>query len=404
MMKSSLPLLGRPPEPAAATSPIAAKGFRPFFLLAGAFAALILPVWLLTLAGVLGSSSYTDAMTWHAHEMVFGFSVAVLAGFLLTAVGNWTGKETLVGTPLLAASTLWVAGRVAMATSGALPRGMPAVIDLAFIPVLGVAIGRPLVATRNFRNFVMIGALAVLWLADLAVHLDALGIIHGASHRALVLAVDVIVLLLIVMSGRIVPMFTKNGTGQASVHGRPALDKAAIASMILTLVLTAAITNDVRPGGAAAGLTAVLVILRSWTWGTRHTARVPLLWILHAGHAWIAVGLAMRAVAAFSSLVPFVVATHALTVGAIGGLTLGMMARVALGHTGRPLASTRSVTLAFVLVTLAAVVRVVGPLVDMTHYRATVFIAGISWTAAFLLFVIVYAPVLTSPRTDGRPG
>jgi uncharacterized protein involved in response to NO len=403
MMRSSLPLLGRPPEPAAGTSPLAAKGFRPFFLLAGAFAALILPVWLLTLAGVLGTTRYLDGMSWHAHEMVFGFSMAVLAGFLLTAVGNWTGKETLVGTPLMAACALWVVGRIGMAIPDVLPRGGPALLDLAFVPVLAIAIARPLVATRSFRNFVMIAALAVMWLADLVVHLDALGITHGWSHRALVLAVDVVVLLMIVMSGRIVPMFTKNGTGVATVHGRPALDKAAIVAMVVTLLLTA-VSTDPRLGGVAAGVTAVLLVLRSWTWGTRHTARVPMLWILHAGHAWMAIGLVMRAAAAFSAAVPAAVATHALTVGAIGALALGMMARVALGHTGRAITSSRTVTLAFALVTVAAIVRVVGPLVDMAAYRTFVFIAGISWTAAFLLFVVRYAPVLTARREDGKPG
>jgi uncharacterized protein involved in response to NO len=192
----------------------------------------------------------------------------------------------------------------------------------------------------------MIAALAVMWLANLAVHLDALGVTHGWSHRALVLAVDVVVLLMIVMAGRIVPMFTKNGTGVATVRGRPSLDKAALVAMVVTAVATVA-SNDARIGGAAAAVTAVLVVLRAWTWGTRHTARVPLLWILHAGHAWIAIGLAMRAAAAFSTAVPSAVATHALTVGAVGALTLGMMARVALGHTGRTLVSSRAVTLSF---------------------------------------------------------
>lgn len=403
MMRSSLPLLGRPPDRARATSPLAAKGFRPFFLLAGAFAALILPIWLLTLAGVLGGARYVDAMTWHAHEMVFGFAVAVLAGFLLTAVGNWTGRETLVGKPLMGACALWVAGRAAMAGADLLPRGVPALLDLAFVPVLVVAVARPLVATRSFRNFVMIAALTALWMTDLAVHLDALGVTHGIARRALLLAVDVIVLLMIVMSGRVVPMFTKNGTGVATVHGRPSLDKAATFAMVVTAITTV-VSTDVRIGGAAAGITAVLVVIRAWTWGTRHTARAPLLWILHVGHAWIAVGLVMRAASAVSNAVPAAIATHALTVGAIGALTLGMMARVGLGHTGRALVPSRLATASFVLVTLAALTRVAGPLLDMAAYRTFVFASGIAWTFAFLLFVVVYTPLLTAPRPDGKAG
>jgi uncharacterized protein involved in response to NO len=399
-----LPLLGRAPEPTAATPAFAAKGFRPFFLGAGAFAALILPVWLLTLAGVLGPTRYLDAVTWHAHEMLFGFTVAVIAGFLLTAVGNWTGRETLVGTPLLAVGALWVLGRVAMAFAGALPRGVAAAVDLAFLPALVVAIARPLVATRNRRNFVMVAVVTVLWVANLLLHLDTLGVIHDWNHRAVTLALDVIVLLLIVITGRVVPMFTKNATGVASVRSLPTLDKAAMAAMVATTLLDLVAPSDMRLGGSAAIVAAVLVVLRSSTWGTFRTARVPLTWILHAGHAWIAVGLALRGAAAFTGSVPAVVATHALTVGAIGTLTLAMMSRVTLGHTGRKLEASRVAVASFVLVTLAALVRVFGPLADMAAYRTWVFAAGLLWTAAFGCFVVAHAPLLVSRRADGKPG
>jgi uncharacterized protein involved in response to NO len=401
--EASLPLIGRAPEPAPGTRPFTSKGFRPFFLVASAFAALLLPIWLFTLAGVLAPGRYLDAITWHAHEMIFGFTMAVIAGFLLTAVGNWTGRETLVGTPLLATCALWVAGRIAIAAGGWLPRGVPALVDLAFVPVLVVAIARPLWATKNRRNFVMVAVLLALWAGNLVVHLDALGLGHGHTHRALITSIDVVVLLMVVISGRVVPMFTKGALGDSTVHGRPALDKVAIAAMLATVLLDAT-TTDPRLAGAAAGLTALAVVARAWTWGTPKTGRVPFLWILHAGHAWLAVGLGLRAVAAFTSAVPAVLATHALTVGAIGSLTLGMMARVSLGHTGRPVAASRAVTGAFVLLTLAAAVRVGGPLLDVGLYRATVYAAGILWTLAFAIFVVVYAPILTTARADGKRG
>jgi uncharacterized protein involved in response to NO len=371
---------------------LAAKGFRPFFLLAGAFAALVLPVWLLTLAGVLGAAGpgYLPAVMWHAHEMIFGFAVAVFAGFLLTAVSNWTGRETLAGKPLLAACALWTLGRIAMALA-------------AFLPALVLALARPLVATRGWRNLIMVVALAVLWLANGAIHLDALGVLPGASHRAFIVALDVVVVLMIAMTGRIVPMFTKNATGVTAVRAQPALDKAALVAMVATSLLDVS-TSDPRLAGTAALVTAVLVAARSATWGTRHTAHVPMLWILHAGHAWIVAGLALRGAAAFTASVPAVVATHALTVGAIGGLTLGMMSRVSLGHTGRPLTSSPAVTLSFWLMTAAAIVRVLGPLVDVAAYRTWVFASGILWSLAFALFVFVHAPVLAAPRVDGKPG
>jgi uncharacterized protein involved in response to NO len=384
---------------------IAAKGFRPFFLLAGAFAALALPVWLLTLGGVLGAagSGYLSAVSWHAHEMIFGFAVAVFAGFLLTAVSNWTGRETLVGTPLLAVCALWTLGRIAMALPASRPHGAAALVDLAFLPVLVLALARPLVATKNWRNLMVVAALAVLWLANVAIHLDALGVLPGASHRGLVVALDVVVFLMIAMTGRIVPMFTKNATGVSAVRAQPALDKAALAAMA-ALSLLDATTSDARLAGTAALVTAVLVGVRSRTWGTRHTARVPMLWILHAGHAWIVAGLMLRGAAAFTSSVPAAVATHALTVGAVGGLTLGMMSRVALGHTGRPLASSPAVTLSFGLMTAAAMVRVLGPLLDAAAYRTWLFASGILWSFAFALFVLVHAPVLAAARADGKPG
>lgn len=384
---------------------LAAKGFRPFFLLAGAFAALVLPVWLLTLAGVLGAAGpgYLPAMTWHAHEMIFGFAIAVFAGFLLTAVSNWTGRETLVGTPLLGACALWTLGRIAMALAASLPRGVPALVDLAFLPVLAFALARPLAATRNRRNFVMVAALLVLWLANLAIHLDALGVLPGATRRALGVALDVVVLLMIMMTGRVVPMFTKNATGVTAVRAQPALDKVAIAAMVATLLLDAT-TSDPRLAGTAALVTAFFVAARSSTWGTRHTARIPMLWILHVGQAWIVAGLALRGASAFTTSVPAIVATHALTVGAIGGLTLGMMSRVTLGHTGRPLLSSPAVTLSFWLMTCAALVRVAGPLLDVAAYRTWVFASGILWTLAFAVFVFVHAPVLAAARVDGKPG
>ena len=401
---ASLPLLGRAPTPVAGTSPFASKGFRPFFLLAGGFAALLLPIWLLTLAGVLAPGRYLDAITWHAHEMIFGFTLAVIAGFLLTAVGNWTGRETLVGTRLLATCALWVAGRIAMAAGGWLPRGVPALIDLAFAPVLVVAIARPLWATRNRRNFVMVAVLLALWAGNIVVHLEALGLGHGwapsradhvhrrrrpsdawsspaASSRC---------------SRRTLPAWPRSADDRRSTRWR----SRRCSRRWFSTRRPRSRSSPAQPRVS----TALAVVARAWTWGTRSTGRVPLLWILHAGHAWLAIGLGLRAVAAFTSAVPAVLATHALTVGAIGSLTLGMMARVALGHTGRPLAASPAITGAFVLLTLAAAVRVGGPLLDVTLYRATVYAAGILWTLAFAIFVVVYAPVLTGARADGRPG
>jgi uncharacterized protein involved in response to NO len=383
---------------------IAAKGFRPFFLLAAAFAASIVPMWLAVLTGLASASAYPDPVTWHAHEMLFGFTAAVIGGFLLTAVGNWTQRETLVGVPLLVLAGIWLLGRVAMVFSVSLPRGVPALVDLAFLPLLVVALARPIILGKNRRNLVMLVVLTALFAANLVVHLDALGVLTaGSARRACAVALDVILVIVLVIAGRVFPMFTRNATGVQAIRSIVALDIAAVLGMVAVAVLDATLTSA-RIVGSVAGVVGLLVALRAMHWGARHTLREPLLWILHAGHAWVAVGLLLRAAAAWIAAVPASSATHALTVGAIGSLTLGMMARVALGHTGRPLAISRAMYWAFAAVSAAAVVRVVFPIALPRHYVAGLVVAGVLWTGAFTTFLAVYAPILWGPRVDRKPG
>jgi len=402
-MAGRLPLYGEVAEPSARPWPIAAKGFRPFFLLAALFATLLVPLWLLVIDGRLQVGRYFDPIYWHAHEMVFGFAVAVIAGFLLTAVGNWTKRETAVGLPLLALAGLWVAGRVAMTGPQLVPPWLTAMTDLAFLPVLMVVVARPLIATRNTKNLVLLAILAALFLANLVVHLDVLGVLPGWRRRGCLLGIDVIVLVILVISGRTFPMFTRNGTGVETIASSPRLDQLTIASMAVLVVLDAVVPELVVTAAWAA-VVGVLALVRSWRWGARHTLRSPLLWVLHVGYLWLPIGLVLRAVAAGTGAVSPQIATHALTVGAIGSLTLGMMARVALGHSGRLLAASRPIVVAFALSLLAAVVRVGAPLLGSDRYRITVVLAGALWTAAFALYLVVYVPILVAPRVDGKPG
>jgi uncharacterized protein involved in response to NO len=192
--------------PLSQSSAILAKGFRPFFLFAAAFAAAIVPLWLLILNGSIRATRYLEPSVWHAHEMIFGFVLAVIAGFLLTAVGNWTQRDTVLGKPLLMLVGLWLAGRFAVTISAALPRGLPALLDLAFLPALIFGLGRPLVAAKNRRNFVMLGILGALLLANLVVHLDALGVLPpGSARRASLVSIDLILLMILLISGRVFP-------------------------------------------------------------------------------------------------------------------------------------------------------------------------------------------------------
>jgi len=381
-----------------------AKGFRPFFLVAGLLALTLVPLWLLVLRGALVASAYVDGAALHAHEMLHGYTVAVLAGFLLTAVSNWTQRETATGTSLLALTLLWGAGRAVMLTSGAWPGFLIAGIDLAFLPALIVALARPLFAAGNRRNYVMLGILAALWGANSVFHLEALGYLpFGSGRRANFAALGVVLLVISIMAARIFPMFTKNATGMASIHSLPKLDRAAAAAILLAAVLEFFIPGSAATGVvfAAAGL---LALARTTGWGARATWRDPLLWSLHVGHWWLGLGLLLRGASALGFPVLASIATHALTVGAIGGITLAMMARVSLGHTGRMLAAPASMTAAFAAVNAAALVRCIGPLVAPDHYLGVLTASGACWSLAFLVFTVTYAPILFQRRVDGHPG
>jgi uncharacterized protein involved in response to NO len=404
-MQRLLPLEGALPEPTSRSRwAVGAKGFRPFFLLSAIFATAVVPLWLLVLSGLATAPGHLDATSWHAHEMVLGYAVGVIAGFLLTAVGNWTRRETLVGLPLLGLAALWALGRVVMFFASVLPHVLVAFVDLAFLPVLVVVLARPLFAARDRRNYGMLGILGALFAANLVIHLAALGVVgmHAARDGAL-FAIDVVVLVVLVIAGRVFPMFTRNATGVTTIRSSRSLDVLTVGAMAV-LAGVDALAPAPAAGNVVAGVVGLLAIARAARWGTRHTARHPLLWILHAGYAWLALGLVLRALAGIVPAVPASLATHALTVGAIGSLTLGMMARVSLGHSGRPLVAPRPAAWAFGAITASAVLRVLAPLFAPRAYFAELVAAGGFWTLAFALYLVAYAGVLVSPRIDGRAG
>lgn len=406
MHRSLLP--HQAPADSAATdtaSALLANGFRPFFLLAALYAIVMVPLWLAILTGNLAPGTYLQPIDWHAHEMTWGFVSAVVAGFLLTAVGNWTHRETATGASLACLVLLWLAGRVAMLFTVALPRGVPAAVDLAFLPALAVVLARPLVAAKNRRNFAMLAILAALFVANVVVHLDGLALLPaGSARRANLVSVDLIVLLVMLISGRVFPMFTRNSTGIQSIRTIPWLDRVCVAAMAVLLLTDAFTPQHGRFGAFAAGVVGLLAAARAVHWGGRHSLRDPLLWVLHAGYGWLVVGLLLRCTAGVLGAPLSSVATHALTVGAIGTLTLGMMARVALGHTGRVLLAPSSTTFAFVAITLAALARVLQPWLAPEHYVVGLVAAGVFWVLAFAVFLAGYAPILLRPRVDGRPG
>jgi uncharacterized protein involved in response to NO len=363
-----------------------ALGFRPLYLLAGGYAALSVGAWGLQYAGRLPGGN----VLWHAHEMLFGYAFAVIAGFLLTAVRVWTGRPTPSGLPLAGIAALWVLARVL----GLISLPWAAIADVAFALAVAWGIGAPLVASGNRRNWFFIALVLALGAGSVA--------FQRWPQLGVAIGLDVVLFVMAVMGGRVIPAFTNNAVPGAGARRHPLLEKAALAAVLLLLVLDV-LQVDLRVVGIVALVGALLHAARLALWAPLKTLDRPILWILHASYAWIAVHLALRGLAAFD-LVPAVVATHALTVGAIGGLTIGMMTRTARGHTARPLSVGGAELSAYVLVQAAAVVRALLPLAFPSAYGALIAVSAALWFAAFAVFTIVYIPILTRPRLDGQPG
>ena len=378
-----------------------ALGFRPFYLLAAGLAVAWIPLWVAVWHGHLALPTGFSPLVWHTHEMLFGFTLAVLVGFLLTAIPNWTGRPTITGAPLAGLAVLWIAGRVLMLTGGDLPWQVVAAVDVAFLPLAAAAMLPPLIATKNRRNIFFPIVLILLSLANLALHLDAAGIV-AAGPEITRAVLGVMMVILVLMGGRVIPFFTKNRLPMAMAASDKRLDILAISATALAAVFAVAAPMTIISGLAALAA-AVLLVARALPWKPWATRQVPMLWVLHAGHAWIAAALFLRAGLDFGIDLPASAPDHAFTIGGIGVLTLGMMARTARGHTGRPIEATRLMTAAFAIINLAALVRVFGPMAA-PDLPAVIGLAGVLWALAFLLYLIEYAPILTGPRKDGRPG
>lgn len=373
-------------------------GFRPFYLLASVFASVSIGLWAVQYVGWLGRP-YLQGSMWHAHEMLFGFTLAVVVGFLFTAVRNWSGQPTPTGAPLAALAALWIAGRLLVLTPYA---WAAAIVNAAFPLLAAIALALPLVASRNRRNYFFVALLVLLSAAALAVHLSQLGVLEMPVWIGIQIGFDAVLVVMVVMAGRVVPMFTNNGVPGAKATRHPVVEMASLASVF---VILAADMMQLRGPAMAAvlAITAIAHLARLWLWRPLTTWRVPLVWVLHVAYLWIVLHFGLRALSSLG-LVASSAATHALTVGAIGGLVIGMMTRTARGHTGRPLRADPFDVACYVLILGAALVRVFIPLAFPAATLHSIIFSAVLWSLGFALYALRYWPVLSRPRLDGQPG
>jgi uncharacterized protein involved in response to NO len=375
-------------------------GFRPFYFLASLFAALSIPLWVLQYAGYL-PLPYVNGPLWHGYEMLLGYTTAVIAGFLLTAVRTWSRQATPTGTALAGLALLWLCGRIMVF----MPYPVAAmIVNAAFPFAVAMSIAVPLIRASNRRNYFVIALVAALGMASLLFQLASQGRIDLPALLTLQAGLDTVLMLITVIAGRVIPMFSNNGVPGIKATRSALLEKLAIGS-VAALLLADLLQPPPVVLAVLACVAAAVHAARLMLWQPWRTLTTPLVWILHAAYAWVVVYLLLRGLAAYG-LVPVSVALHGLTIGVIGSVTLGMMARTSLGHTGRPLTTGWLEPTCFWLMQGAAMTRVAGGLLLANEglYVVSVVVAGACWSAAFILFVFGYGPIWLRPRIDGKTG
>lgn len=371
-------------------------GFRPFFLLGSIFSLIAISIWGGFFFGHIQFSPHGDPIWWHGHEMIFGFVIAIIAGFLLTAVQNWTGQPGVKGKSLIVLVLVWLIPRVLLLNEDWAPLEVIMAIDLAFAPLTALFMARSVLKVKQWRNFAFVPILLMLMLVNALSYYGLLtndpALTQTALHSAILLMVTVVALI----GGRVIPFFTERATQWQRSPNIVWLEIATFISLIL-LILSVLFqhTLTIRISAAIAGI----ILLMRWSrWGGRHTARVPLLWSLHVSYFFIPLGLLLIATGQ-----NFSAGLHGITLGGLGGMILAMMARVSLGHTGRKLTPPKIVTFAFALIVLASVLRILAGLI--TSYYLPLLEAAIAcWVLSFTIFIYHYTPILLKARVDGKPG
>jgi uncharacterized protein involved in response to NO len=377
-------------------------GFRPFFLAGSLYAGGAILLWLPLFYGELATPSAFAPVDWHVHEMLFGYLAAVITGFLLTAIPNWTGRLPLQGGPLLVLAGLWLIGRVAVFFSAAVDWRIAAVADCAFLAAVTAATAREIVAGRNWRNLKVLLPVSVLLLANVAFHVEAH--FDGTSDYSRRLGIAAAVLLIMIIGGRIIPSFTRNWLVRENPGRLPApfgrLDLAAIAASALALAAWVGLP-DSRAAGILLVIAAALNAVRLLRWAGDRALRDPLVLVLHVAFALVPTGFLLCGLSALTpDLVPAAAGLHAFGVGAIGGMTLAVMTRATLGHTGRALVAGRATSALYCAIALAVALRVAAAF--LPAHDVLLDLSAAAWAAAFLGYAAIYGPMLWRPRAARR--
>lgn len=381
-----------------------ALGFRPFYVLAGVFAVLSILFWLLSYTGVVQAGAYLRGILWHSHEMTFGFATAVMSGFLLTSVRNWTGLPTPTRWGLAALAAVWLAGRVLIATG---PPMLAALVDVIFVPLLAAVVAVPIVRSRNQRNYKIVVLLVLIAVTHVVYHTASLGSLPSwLAYTSIITMLDLLTILLAIVAGRVIPAFTKNAIPESDPKHAMWLEILSFGSLIL--IVGTRVSSDWVPIPVSIPTTIIVVaavshMFRLALWQPQVTIRDPLLWMMPVAYSWLPIAFFLRALAQYS-VVSDAAWIHALTTGAISGLMLAMMMRSSLGHTGRPLLASGMEMTAYLLLQLAAIIRVTAGVFGSELYESLVIASGVIWILAFLVFLLRYLPMLLRPRIDGRPG
>ena len=387
--------------------PLFRLGFRPFFLSGAIFSIVAITIWLLILKGALNFTPLGGGYWWHIHEMIFGFGCAIVAGFLLTAVQNWTGVRGAQGNILIILLALWLLGRISLLFPAFFGETLSMIIDLSFLPVVAFILAKPIIAIKQYRNLFFIPLLLLFTIANLEMHLAIINPQTFSINLSGYAAVLLITFLISVMAGRVTPMFTANATQTDKATPAPWLDKltnGSLAVLMIILLLHPIVGFNSVVFGILLIAAGIFQAIRWARWKPWITLAVPLLWSLHLALKFIWFGLILLGISYLAPEIPSNHIWHLLTIGGIGGLILAMISRVSLGHTGRPLTPPKAMSLAFILMTISALIRTFGPWLMPTATSIFIDISGFCWILSFAIFVYYYGPMLTTARADDRPG